>query len=237
MSDDLYKFPRLYVPDALVAGAALPLSETHAHYLKTVLRREAGAQIRLFNGVDGEWLGTLETSGKKGFLAKLEKQVKPQPARLRRIHLLFPPLKKDRLDILIEKAVELNATDLYPVLTQRTEVREIKQDRIKAQMIEAAEQCERLDIPTLHPVQKLEKLIAGWNGGKIFAALERSDAKILNDNMVPLTDCAALIGPAGGWTDDERELLLNSPNVTAISLGDNILRAETAAIVMLVHIS
>jgi 16S rRNA (uracil1498-N3)-methyltransferase len=231
MDAQLHKFPRLLVPNDLSTGTTLILSESHAHYLKTVLRREPGAKIRLFNGRDGEWLAAIEPSGKSSVSAALEEQVKLQPMRARRVHLLFPPLKKDRLDILIEKAVELDVTDFHPIITDRTDVREIKIDRMIAQIIEAAEQCERLNIPTLHPLSKLEKVIAGWRDGPIFAGLERSDARPLQ--LSEKSNCAALIGPAVGWTNSERELLQTNPNIVAVSLGTNILRAETAAIVML----
>ncbi|NBX66823.1 MAG: 16S rRNA (uracil(1498)-N(3))-methyltransferase [Proteobacteria bacterium] len=235
--DDLYKFPRLFVTDALAFGTSIALAEGQAHYLKNVLRRENGDHVRLFNGRDGEWLCMLELSGKKGVLAVTEKQTRPQPARRRRVHLLFAPLKKDRLDVLIEKAVELDATDLHPVLTDRTEVREIKEEKILAHIIEAAEQCERLDIPALHPIQKLDKTIAGWQRGPVFAGLERSDAKFLSDALVPTDDCAALVGPVGGWTDGEREFLSSMQNVQPVSLGTNILRSETAVAVMLARLS
>jgi 16S rRNA (uracil1498-N3)-methyltransferase len=237
MTDDLHKFPRLFVPDAITSGAAVALAEGQAHYLKNVLRRENGDHVRLFNGRDGEWLCMLEFSGKRGALAAPERQTKPQPERTRRVHLLFTPLKKDRLDTLIEKAVELDATDLHPVITDRTEVREIKQEKLEAQIIEAAEQCERLDIPTLHPLAKMDKTIVGWQHGQIFAGLERSDAKLLRDALVPDGDCAALVGPVGGWTNDERIFLNDSKNITAVSLGANVLRSETAVTVMLARLA
>ncbi len=237
MTGDLYKFPRLYVPDALGAGGAVALAEGQAHYLKNVLRRENGDHVRLFNGRDGEWLCMLEHSGKRGVLAAPERCVKTQPVRKRRVHLLFTPLKKDRLDVLIEKAVELDATDLHPVITDRTEVREIKEEKMLAHIIEAAEQCERLDLSTLHPIQKMDKAIVGWQHGPIFAGLERSDAKFLSDALVPEGDCAALVGPVGGWTDGERAFLTSTKIVEAVSLGANVLRSETAVAVMLARLS
>lgn len=237
MSDDLHKFPRLYVPADLGSGSAVALEDAQVHYLKNVLRRENGDQVRLFNGRDGEWLCLLEFAGKRGALAAPERCVKPQPVRKRRVHLLFAPLKKDRLDVLIEKAVELDATDLHPVVTDRTEVREIKEEKMHAHIVEAAEQCERLDVPQLHPVARLDKKIAGWTNGKIFAGLERSDAKFLSDTLVPEGDCAALVGPVGGWTENERELLNGMQNVQPVSLGANVLRSETAVAVMLARLS
>ncbi|MBU6235368.1 MAG: RNA methyltransferase, partial [Alphaproteobacteria bacterium] len=104
-------------------------------------------------------------------------------------------------------------------------------------VIEAAEQCERMDIPAIHPIQKLDKLLAGWQHGPIFAGLERSDAKILNDALVPDGDCAALVGPVGGWTDAEREILGSMKDVIPVSLGPNVLRSETAVAAMLARLA
>jgi len=236
MVDDLYKFPRLYVHTDL-AGNDIALDDAQAHYLRNVMRRADGDVVRLFNGRDGEWLANLAFVGKRDVSVRLDKQVKPQPARTRRVHLLFAPLKKDRMDTLIEKAVELDATDLHPVVTDRTEVREVKADKINVHIIEAAEQCERMDIPTLHPLAPLEKVLASWKSGPVFAGLERSDAQLLRDALVPEGNCAALIGPAGGWTNDERDMLAQSPAITPISLGNNVLRSETAVAAMLVRLS
>lgn len=234
--DDLYRYPRLYVPCDLAGNTQFQLPEAQAHYLRHVLRLENSDMIRLFNGRDGEWTARLDLKGKHDASVSPEKFVKSQPVRTRRIHLFFPPLKKDRLDILIEKAVELDATDLHPVITERTEVRDIKTDRLEKQIIEAAEQCERLDIPTLHPIERLDKKLVTWTKMPIFLGMERSDAKPLCDELVPAGDVAALIGPAGGWTENERDLLQHGKTITAVTLGPNILRSETAAIVMLAHL-
>lgn len=230
MADDLYKYPRLYVNGPLTGGE-LPLASEQAHYLRNVMRREDGEQVRLFNGVDGEWLGALKFIGKRDTSVVLSRQVKPQPPRLRRVHLFFTPLKKDRMETLIECAVQLDATDLHPVITDRTEVREIKEDKLGAYIIEAAEQCERLDLPNLHPLQPLDRVTMN-----MFAGLERSDAKPLRDALVPAGDCACLVGPVGGWTDRERDLLNNSPNITPVTLGPNVLRSETAVAAMLTRL-
>lgn len=237
MTTDLHKYPRVYIEQPLEAHKTIALMDAQAHYLKNVLRRQDGDRVRLFNGRDGEWLAALCASGRKDMQAMPEVQLRPQEVRRRRVHLLFTPLKKDRMDVLIEKAVELDATDLHPVLTARAEVRELKIERVQAQMIEAAEQCERLDIPTLHPVMTLERALSSLEGCPVFAGIERSDARTLEDGMVPLGDCAALVGPAGGWTEAERTGLSNSPAVTPVSLGANILRAETAALVLLARLA
>lgn len=235
MSDNLYKFPRLYV-DAHLAGD-VSLCDEHAHYLRHVLRRQDGESVRIFNGRDGEWLATLHFEGKRGVIAKMQKQVKPQPKRQRRVHLLFAPIKKDRLDALIDAAVQLDATDLHPIITERTEVRDIKQDKLQLHIIESAEQSERMDLPLLHPIEKLDKKLSVWKDVPIFAGLERGDAKFLNDALVPAGDAAALIGPVGGWTEAERHMLSTSVYSIPVSLGPNVLRCETAAATMLARLS
>jgi len=234
MSDDLYKFPRLYSDTPL--GPNLQLTDGQAHYVRTVLRKGDGETIRLFNGRDGEWTYTLTHSGKRDAAAINGKQVKAQAPRARRVHLLFPPIKKDRLDTLIDMAVQLDVTDLHPVLTDRTEVREIKEERFKSHLVEAAEQCERLDIPTLHPLLAMDKALVKI-GVPVFAGLERSNAKPLTDTIVPSGDCACLVGPVGGWTDREREALNETPNLTPVTLGANVLRCETAVAAFLTRLA
>lgn len=234
MRTDLYKFPRLFVTMPLGTGEEYVLDAPQAHYLKNVLRKTDGDHVRLFNGQDGEFLAVL-TVAKRDVLAKTVERVRSQKPRIRRVHLIFAPLKKDRLDVLVEKAVELDATDLHPVITDRTEVREMNDVRVASQIIEAAEQCERLDIPVLHPIQKLERLVSLWpKAVPILTGLERSDAVVIHEGIIPLNDAACMIGPAGGWSDFERDLLnAATGTVVPVSLGDNVLRSETAAAVLL----
>lgn len=230
MNDALYKFPRLYV-DAPFAGD-VTLADGQAHYLRHVLRKAEGDTVRLFNGRDGEWTGALQHVGKRDAAVRLAAQVRPQSPRARRVHLFFTPLKKDRLDALIECAVQLDATDLHPVVTERTDVRDVKSDRLLAQMIEAAEQCERLDLPVLHPVLNLDRALAGLDY-PVFAGLERSDAKPMADALVPAGDAGVLVGPPGGWTDRERDMLCETPGINAVTLGPNVLRSEVAVAAIL----
>lgn len=198
------------------------------------MRLEEGEEIRAFNGKDGEFIGTLTEIGKKRTVLKFQKLLKAQPVAHRKIQLLFTPLKKERNDWLVEKSVELGVTDLYPIITQNTDMRKINEDKITLQMIEAAEQCERMDVPTLHPIQDIWKTLAAWDSATpIFAAIERVEAKTMRETITGTGDIAFLIGPAGGFTAEEKEKLLIHPNITAISLGNTILRAETAAIAAL----
>lgn len=235
MEDD-FKLPRLYVPQDLVEGVPVILDAGQAHYLGAVLRRKIGDMIRVFNGKDGEWLVSLEEIGKKSATGYLKKSLRVQPAGGLRVHLLFAPIKKHRMDWLVEKAVELGVTDLHPVLTRNTEVRKINVERLERQVFEAAEQCERLEIPVLHSLRDMQAVLQGRDmEGPVLACVERFDA-------VPLVqavpeghqDLAVLIGPEGGFTAEEKTMLAGFAGVTPVSLGDSVLRCETAAVKALI---
>jgi 16S rRNA (uracil1498-N3)-methyltransferase len=227
--DDFIKLPRLYVDRELRVGQALALSAPQAHYLRNVLRRSAGDNIRLFNGRDGEWAAALEMPDKKLVAARPAKKLKEQPSDKTETHLLFAPLKKDALDVLIEKAVELGVTHLHPVLTQNTEARRLNEVRLRAQIIEAAEQCERLTLPVLAAPEDLSKKLAGWDQNTpLYACLERAGAEKLAGPFLP--KAAFLIGPEGGFTAAEKQKIAALPYVISADLGAAILRAETAAL-------
>lgn len=230
MSDEYFKLPRLYTDQNLISDTNVELDISRAHYLGNVLRRKVDDNIRLFNGRDGEWLGALSEISKKNATVALSKQIKPQPKNERRIHLIFTPIKKHRMDWLIEKAVELGVTDFHPTLTQNTEVRKIKSERLESQIFEAAEQCERLSTPTLHGLQKIDQLLDnGLSKIQILSCLERFDTTALKD--MPLDhekDIGFLVGPEGGFTAEEKEQIAHK--TTPVGLGDTILRCETAVV-------
>lgn len=240
--DETFKLPRLYTTEALAAETLIPLEAGQAHYLHNVLRRKEGDLIRLFNGKDGEWLACLRDLAKKGGNAQLTERLSPQPTLRRRVHLLFTPIKKHRMDWMIEKIVELGVTNLHPVLTQNTEVRKINAERIEAQIFEATEQCERFIIPTLHPLEALDKKLAAWPphelGGerkdiKVLACLERYDAPHIHKSGIAKNeDVAFLIGPEGGFTAEEKDKIAET--CKAVTLGTTVLRCETAAIKALI---
>ena len=234
--DDFFKLPRLFTTHPLTSNGVIPLDKGQAHYLHNVLRRKEGDFVRLFDGQNGEWIGALQNIGKKGGDVYLEEQLFQQPENKRRIHLVFSPIKKHRMDWLIEKAVELGATDFHPIITQNTEVRKINEERLNQQIFEAAEQCERFIIPALHPLQKLENLLTGWsNDVPLLSCIERFDTKPLQDiDLTNTTDTALLIGPEGGFTKEEKELV--AKHSTAVSLGETILRCETAVVKALILI-
>lgn len=235
------KLPRLYFGGKLAKDDVTELPAPSAHYLKNVLRMETGDYLRVFNAENGEFLATIESSSKKNCVVKIAEIIRKPSTPNTKIHLFFPPIKKDRLDFLIEKAVELGVTDLHPILTQRGNIRDLNCARITSQMIEAAEQCERLDIPTLHPLLPLNTLLNTLSH-PIMAAIERSegatqdlkqalsnyDYNFGTDNHIRF-----LIGPEGGWSEEERESLLNNPSIIPITLGPGILRVETACLTCL----
>lgn len=224
---DITKTPRLYVEPELEEGSIIHLEGAAHHYLKNVMRLAEGSTIRAFNGRNGEFCVRIERVGKKSIEAIVQNRLRLQENPARRLHLVFAPLKKERMDILIEKAVELGATDLHPVVMQNSDVRKINRERVQAQIIEAAEQCERLDMPRLHDIKDMLPALAALAPVPVCAAIERMDAPLLG----PMAgDAALLVGPAGGYSDTEKERLLKLPTLRPVSLGKAILRAETAAI-------
>lgn len=234
MNKEHIKRPRLFVDQEISADTSLTLSAGQTHYLKNVLRNAQGDQIRVFNSADGEWLCALKDLKKQGGTCAALEQIRPQPEDREPVHLLFSPIKKQRMDFLIEKAVELGVTDLHPLLMRRTEMRKINQERTRAQIIEAAEQSERLDLPKLHAMTKLESLFTTFPDHiQIYACTEREDAPALETALPRNGTVAFLIGPEGGFDEEERTWLISRNEVVAVTLGETILRSETAALACL----
>lgn len=232
MSNIYYQYPRLYIDFPMRDNSDIPLEQKHAHYLKNVLRKETGQALRVFNGLEGEWIAIVKELDKKRGVATLHKKIKEQDTQNRKIHLIFSPIKKQRLDFVIEKAVELGVTDIHPVIMKRTENRHLNTDRIKAQMIEAAEQCERLCIPILHALVDMDKKLSSWGDRPtIYACVERSDTKELSVySETYYEDSGFLVGPEGGFDPKEIEGLAQYKVIKPVTLGSKILRAETAAL-------
>lgn len=237
MIDHIYKYPRLYINVPFSQGAEISLDAAHIHYLKNVLRKGVGDVLRVFNGRDGEWLASLKVLGKKNGLASLTEKIKQQPKISAPLYLFFAPIKKQRMDFLIEKAVELGVSGLYPVITNRTENRKLNEARMRSQIIEATEQCERLDLPTLYPAQKLPELLRMketlFLDIPLLVCLERHEATTALSSYSYEKGAAFLIGPEGGFDNQEVKALIAAENIRLIDLGDTILRAETAAIACL----
>lgn len=230
-----YRMQRLFVPDDLAAGRQIEASAAQAHYLLKVLRMAEGAEILLFNGRDGEWRARLSAIARKSATLEADGQTRPQPATPDLV-FCFAPLKQGRLDYLVQKAVEMGAGVLQPVVTQHTQVVRPGVERLQANVVEAAEQCGVLAVPPVREALRLDRLLAGWNAGR---RLIFCDENAATDNPLPALagiaerSLALLVGPEGGFSEDERRQLRTLPFVTAIPLGPRILRADTAAVAAL----
>lgn len=230
-----YKMQRLYVTGDLGQGMRLEASAEVFNYLANVLRMKDGDEILLFNGRDGEWRARLRFDGKKKLTLEPIERTRDQPAAPDLIYC-FAPLKQGRLDYLVQKAVEMGAGALQPVITQHTQVARGGTDRIRANAIEAAEQCGVLAIPETREPVKLERLLDNWAPER---RLIFCDEAYDTHNPLPLLQSlprgplGVVIGPEGGFSEQERQTLRSLPFVTAIPLGPRILRADTAAVAAL----
>lgn len=230
-----YKIQRLFVPADLYAGATITVAPEQAHYLVNVLRLAEGAEILVFNGRHGEWLARVAARSKKAVQLAVTEETRAQPP-LPDLIYCFAPLKQGRLDYLVQKAVEMGAGVLQPVATQHTQVAKPSIERLRANVIEAAEQCGILALPQVREAEKLERLLAGWEPRRrlIFCDEDASTQNPLPAlTAVTERSLGLLIGPEGGFSDDERTMLRALPFVTAIPLGPRILRADTAAVAAL----
>jgi 16S rRNA (uracil1498-N3)-methyltransferase len=225
-----HTLPRLYVPATLSQGASCDLPREQAHYLGTVLRKSVNDAVRVFNAKDGEWRAEITAINKRAVTLSLVEQLR-QPEPSPDITLLFAPIRKHRMAFVIEKATELGVTTLQPVITARTQTSRFNVEKAQAQAVEAAEQCERLDVPEVRAAMPLLDLLSGWDETPILFADESGGAAIGQVAGVP--PITLLVGPEGGFTDAERENLHAINCVTPVSLGPRILRADTAALVML----
>ncbi|HWJ75812.1 MAG TPA: 16S rRNA (uracil(1498)-N(3))-methyltransferase [Kaistia sp.] len=228
---------RLFLDAPLDEGARVPLDRDQANYLVNVLRMAPGAAVLVFNGRDGEWRAVLDGDRKRASLI-IQAQTRPQtePSGL---DYLFAPLKQARLDYMVQKAVEMGAGRLRPVITRRTQVTRLNEDRLRANAIEAAEQCGILAIPEIDAPRPLADLLTGWEttdaGRRIIFCDEDETGAGPIDVLRALapSPLAVLIGPEGGFSPEERTLLKALPFVTSIALGPRILRADTAAVAAL----
>lgn len=222
---------RLFVDQALAEGQAVALGEAPANYLFNVMRLGPGAPVRLFNGKDGEWLAKVEHAAKRHGILRCVSQTAPLVAPPD-LWLICAPIKKARMDFVAEKAVEMGAARILPVQTRFTNER-LREDKLRAHAVEAAEQCEATYVPEVADLQPLDKLLAGWDAGRrILWADEglQGRAALLDAQPGPW---AILIGPEGGFAPEERARLQALPFVTPVSLGPRILRADTAAVAAL----
>jgi 16S rRNA (uracil1498-N3)-methyltransferase len=226
---------RLFLDTPLAAGETVALSREQAHYVGTVLRMRAGDELLVFNGRDGEWRAALGEVGRKGAQLRAIEQMRPQPPAPDLVYA-FAPIKAGRLDYLVQKAVEMGAGLLQPVITQHTQMKTVGLDRLAANVIEAAEQCGILSIPQVAEPLRFDAFLAGWDGER---RLVFCDEGAQTDNPLPVLNAirerrlGLLVGPEGGFSEEERRQLRALPFVTAIPLGPRILRADTAAVAAL----
>ena len=235
--DDAHDFraQRLFIADDLGEGRRVPLSREQANYLLNVLRLGSGAAIRIFNGRDGEWAATIAPTGRRDAALDVARRLRPQVGGPD-VDYLFAPLKRARLDYMVQKATELGVARLRPVLTRFTAAERINLERMSANVVEAAEQCGILRLPEVLAPEKLTTLVHTWDPARrlIFcdegAAAADPIAVLAAVRPGPL---AVLIGPEGGFADDERALLTSRDWTVRMALGPRIMRADTAAVAAL----
>ncbi|MGM4908453.1 16S rRNA (uracil(1498)-N(3))-methyltransferase [Rhizobium sp. 768_B6_N1_8] len=227
-----FRMQRLFINAPLSTGAAVEANSEQFNYLANVLRMDEGAEILLFNGRDGEWKASLTFPTRKRILLTATEETRPQPAPSD-LHYLFAPLKVGRMDYLVQKAVEMGAGFLQPVMTQHVQGKITNLDKIRANVIEAAEQCGILGIPDVAEPVRLADLLDRWPADRRIIYCDEGDA---GQNPLPLLSkvterkIALLVGPEGGFSEEERTRLHSLDFVTAIPLGPRILRADTAAV-------
>ncbi|MCE8515241.1 16S rRNA (uracil(1498)-N(3))-methyltransferase [Ruegeria pomeroyi] len=222
---------RLYVEHPLAPGQPVPMSRDQAHYLFGVMRLDVGAAVALFNGRDGEWLAQVTEAGKRGGTLVCETQTRPLqlPPDL---WLLFAPIKKARTDFIVEKAAEMGAARIVPVQTDFTNSERIRQDRLQAHAIEAAEQCGGTFVPEVTDLQKLSRLLDTWPAERQLMFCDEAEAgsALRLASEARNKPWGILIGPEGGFSEAERKRLHAMTEAHVVSLGPRILRADTAAV-------
>ena len=226
------KLIRLFVTASLADGAAVELGQEQTHYLKNVMRLREGEAVALFNGGDGEFRARLESFGKRTARLLVEERLRAQAAEPD-LWLVFAPIKRARIDYLIEKATELGASALVPVITRHTNVERLNLERLRAHAIEAAEQSERLTVPRIDEPRAFDDVLGAWDKSRRIMLCDesgtapRASVALANQSAA---SWAVLIGPEGGFAETELDALRKLPFVSPVSLGPRILRADTAAL-------
>ncbi|MDQ0504401.1 16S rRNA (uracil(1498)-N(3))-methyltransferase [Xanthobacter agilis] len=233
MPDHDFNAQRLCVNDDLFEGAVVALAPEQAHYVANVIRLAVGADLLLFNGRDGEWRARRVAAGKRDVKLEVGAQIRAQPAPLA-VEYAFAPLKHARLDYMVQKAVEMGAGILSPVVTRYTQVSRINLERMTANAVEAAEQCGILTLPRINAPRPLADWVADLPAGRVLAFCDEAAAAsdpITALRQAPAGPVSVLVGPEGGFAPEERTMLL--PRAVILSLGPRILRADTAAVAAL----
>jgi 16S rRNA (uracil1498-N3)-methyltransferase len=235
MPDADFTSTRLFVDGPLTEGTIVPLRPDQRNYLKNVLRFSDGGALRVFDGRSGEWRARYHDRGKRDAEVTVEAQMRPQPAA-GDLWYLFAPLKHARLDYMVQKATEMGVSRLMPVTTHHTQVHRLNLDRMRANAIEAAEQCGVLSVPDIAEPMKLGAVLHAWQPSRRLIFCD--EGAVLADPLatlatVPRGPLAVLVGPEGGFDAAERRQLAAAPFTTVLTLGPRILRADTAAVAAL----
>ncbi len=223
--------PRLFVEQPLGERMEVHIHGNAAHYLLGVMRLKEGAPVKLFDNISGEYLATVSSVGKRDLVVTVEAKLRARES-VPDLWLCQALIKKDRFDWIAEKACELGVARFVPTLTARCVVDKVKEDRLAARMIEAAEQCERTALPEIAPLTKLDALLKSWPDGRTLYFCDERGGEPFGDATAS-GPAAVLIGPEGGFTDEENAAIRAHPLARAVSLGPRILRADTAAVVAL----
>lgn len=231
-----FRAPRLFVDAPLAQDARVPLDRDQSNYLGNVLRLDAGAEVLAFNGRDGEWQAAIEGRKRPDSLIVLQ-PTRPQD-NLADLAYVFAPLKHARLDYMVQKAIEMGSASLQPVLTRFTQASRVNTERMRANVVEAAEQCGILSIATVAEPLPLERYLSQRSAGRLLifcdeAAEVQNPVKSLQDAREAGLGIDVLIGPEGGFAEEERALLLRQPKILRLALGPRIMRADTAAVAAL----
>lgn len=218
--------PRLFVDAPLDEGAEVTLDSAQAHYLTGVLRLGAGARVKLFDDRSGEWLAEIGEAGRRRTTLRVSARLRERES-VPDLWLLFAPIKRGRIDWLVEKATELGVARLVPVITRHTMVERVNLERLRAHAVEAAEQCDRTALPELAKPEKLDSLLRAWPRERTLFFADETGGRPL----APSPGAAAiLVGPEGGFSDEERAAIRTLPQARPVSLGPRILRSDTAAL-------
>ena len=223
--------PRLFVRTPLADGVRVDLDAGQANYLGNVMRLGEGAELLVFDGSSGEWLGRIAEAGKKRMALGVERRTR-EPETIPDVWLAFAPVKRNQTDWLVEKATELGVAKLIPVMTQRTIAERVKLERLEAIAIEAAEQCGRTRLPGIKEPLQLGKLLETRDAGRTLYFADEGGGEPAADSF-RAGPAIILTGPEGGFADEERAAIRAAPNAVPVSLGPRILRAETAALAAL----
>lgn len=218
--------PRMFIDELLAEGRELQVAGGQAHYLLHVMRLNEGAPVKLFDDRSGEYLATVVNTGKRDLLLRIEAKLRERET-VPDLWLCQALVKKDRFDWIAEKACELGIARFQPVLTSRCVVDKVKEDRLRSQMVEAAEQCERTAIPAIAPLAKIDALLKDWPKERTLYFCDERGGNAFVPGPGP---AAILVGPEGGFTAEENEAIRAHPAARAVSLGPRILRADTAAV-------